>query len=162
VQIAEALAYYKARSVFDLHPNTIVLGADTIAAIGHQVYGKAEDETHARQMLLDFSGIRQEVITGLALLAPPGPGGGPEQRVLASETTYVTMRRLSAEEIDGYIASGEWRDKAGAYAIQEAGDAFVEKIEGSLTNVIGLPMELLERVLGRVLEGRSGHGHEER
>ena len=61
------------------------------------------------------------------------------------------MRRLSADEIDGYIASGEWRDKAGAYAIQETGDAFVEKIEGSLTNVIGLPMELLERLLGRVL-----------
>ena len=62
----------------------------------------------------------------------------------------MTMRPMSQHEIDGYIASGEWRDKAGAYAIQESADRFVAKVEGSLSNVVGLPLELLERVMNKI------------
>ena len=149
-QLAEALAYFKARSVLVANPGGIVLGADTVVALGDEVFGKAADETGAREMLSRFSGTRHCVITGLALLAPPEHPSGAEQRLIASDTTYVTMRPLAAAEIDDYVASGEWRDKAGAYAIQETADVFVEKIEGSFTNVVGLPMELLERLFEQV------------
>ena len=152
-QLAEALAYYKARSVLRDHPRAFVLGADTVAAIGEEVFGKADDEDQARRMLRRFSGTRQSVITGLALLRPPGPGKLRSLRMIASDVTGVTLRELTDEEIDAYIASGEWRDKAGAYAIQESGDAFVERIDGSLTNVIGLPMELLARMFRHVSAG---------
>jgi septum formation protein len=102
-----------------------------------------------------LSGTRHSVITGLAVLLPPPPADADPQepsswRLLASETTYVTMRRLSGLEIDQYVASGEWRDKAGAYAIQQTADRFVRRIEGSFTNVVGLPMELLGRMLRQV------------
>ena len=148
-QLAESLAYFKARSVFAGHPDSIVLGVDTVVALDEEVFGKADDEDGARQMLSRLAGTRHCVITGLALLAPPDRPGGPEQRLMASDITYVTMRELAADEIDQYVASGEWRDKAGAYAIQEKADAFIEKVEGSFSNVIGLPMELLERLLQR-------------
>jgi len=112
------------------------------------ILGKAEDEADARRMLATISGKRQQVITGLALLVP-SDRGGEEHRLLAAETTRLTMRPLTDEEIDEYVASGEWRDKAGAYAIQESGDAFIEELDGSFTNVVGLPMELLERMLAK-------------
>jgi septum formation protein len=150
VQLAEALAYYKARLVHRDHADQIVLGADTIVACGEEILGKADDEAQARQMLSRLSGTRHDVITGLALLVPT-PGGRAE-RLLASDITQVTMRRLSDEEISQYVASSEWRDKAGAYAIQETGDAFIEKLEGSFTNVVGLPMELLERMMAKARE----------
>lgn len=149
-QLAEALAYYKARLVHQDHPDQIVLGADTIVACGEEIMGKADDEAQARRMLSRISGTRHSVITGLALLMPT-PDGKTE-RMLASEITHVTMRRLSDEEIGQYVTSGEWRDKAGAYAIQETGDAFIEKLEGSFTNVVGLPMELLERMMAKAAE----------
>ena len=121
------------------------------------ILGKAEDEEQARRMLSAISNTRHAVITGLALLVPVP--GGMEDRFLASDITYVSMRRLSDEEIDRYVASGEWHDKAGAYAVQETADAFIEKLEGSFTNVVGLPMELLEKMLtaaARSASGRAG------
>jgi septum formation protein len=154
-QLAEALAYFKARSVFRDHGDRLVLGADTVAALDGRIYGKAETDDDARRILSDFAGRRQDVITGLALLWPSRQPGRAPERLIASETTHVTMRPCAAEEIDRYVASGEWRDKAGAYAIQETGDAFVEKVEGSFTNVVGLPMELLERMLRQVGRGES-------
>jgi septum formation protein len=137
---AEALAYYKARAVAAERFDVPVLGADTIVAVGDAVLGKPADEVEARWMLRSLSGTRHQVITGIALLCPSG------RRIITSDTTHVTMRKLSAEEIDAYVASNEWVDKAGAYAIQETADRFVQKIEGSFSNVVGLPMELLERV----------------
>ncbi|KKK82794.1 hypothetical protein LCGC14_2799860, partial [marine sediment metagenome] len=82
------------------------------------------------------------VITGVALLGP-----GP-RRLIASDTTHVTMRRITDDEIQAYLDSGEWQGKAGAYAIQETADRFVTSVEGSFTNVVGLPMELVRRMLG--------------
>jgi len=138
---AEALAYFKAAQVYRDHRNAFVLGADTLVSLGGRVIGKPADERQARRMLKALSGTRHEVITGLALL---GPG---LSRLIASETTKVTMRPMSRQELEAYLASGEWQGKAGAYAIQETADRYVEKIEGSLTNVVGLPMELTERML---------------
>ena len=149
---AEALAFFKARSVRDLRPDAWVLGADTLVARAGVVLGKPVDAADARRMLRSLAGTRHAVITGVALL---GPGG---ERSLLSEATRVTMREMTAAELDQYVASGEWKDKAGAYAIQETGDRFIESIEGSFTNVVGLPMELIGRLLARIARHDAGAG----
>lgn len=145
-QLAESLAYFKARAVAETLPGEIVLGADTVVTCAGRTFGKAADADQARRMLKEISGSRHTVTTGLALIVPARPGRAP-RRYLASDTTVIVMRDLSDEEIDDYVAGGEWRDKAGAYAIQETADAFVDHIEGSYSNVVGLPMELLDRLL---------------
>lgn len=145
---AEALAYFKARTVHDRDPTGWVLGADTIVAAGGRVLGKPRDRQHAREILHQLVGTRHAVITGLALLGPTG-------RSIASDTTFVTLRKLSEPEITEYLDSGQWAGKAGAYGIQEIGDRFVEKVEGSFSNVMGLPLELLERMLRQVPAGKE-------
>jgi septum formation protein len=140
---AESLAYFKARSVAEANPDAMVLGADTVVALGNDILGKPADADDARRMLKDLSHNRHAVITGVALL---GPG---DQRIIAADVTYVTMRPMGEREIEDYIASGEWQGKAGAYAIQETADKFIVKLEGSFSNVVGLPMELLARLLSR-------------
>lgn len=140
-QQAEALAYFKARAVADQRPDSYVLGADTIVALGDRILGKPDDADQARFMLQSLSGTRQMVITGMALLAPQS------RRIIASEVTYVTMRHMTEQEIQQYIDSNEWMGKAGAYAIQETADRFVTNVEGSFSNVVGLPLELLEKML---------------
>ncbi len=143
-ELAEAWAYFKAACVYTDHTDDFVLGADTLVSLDGRVFGKPADAHEARHMLEALSGSRHEVITGVALL---GPG---LRRLIASATTKITMRPMSRREIDGYIATGEWQDKAGAYAIQETADRYVEKIEGSFTNVVGLPLELTERMINQV------------
>jgi len=150
---AESLAYFKARAVAERHEDACVLGADTVVAVADAVLQKPADQWDARGMLRRLSGTRHAVITGVALL---GPG---ETRLIASDTTFVTMRRIDPDEIEGYVASGEWIGKAGAYAIQETGDRFVERVEGSFSNVVGLPMELIERMLGELRLHPGAHRH---
>lgn len=115
----------------------VVLGADTLVILNRQSLGKPQDKEEAREMLRSLSGVRHKVCTGIALVRP---GGAQESGVVE---TAVTFRKLSAAEIDSYVASGEPLDKAGAYGIQGGARRFVERLEGSLTNVIGLPMEYL-------------------
>jgi len=153
-QQAEALAYFKARAVADACPGRCVLGADTIVATGDHVLGKPADEAEAREMLKGVSGTRHAVITGVALLSDQS------HRLISSDVTYVTMRPMTDGEIDAYIASGEWVGKAGAYAIQETADRFVDSIEGSFTNVVGLPMELVGRMVTEFDRHCSDDGQE--
>ena len=141
---AEALAYFKARAVADSHPGDVVLGADTVVAAASRLLGKADGAKQARAMLESLSGTRHQVITGVALLGPCG------KRLITSDVTWVTMRKMTGREIQAYVDSGEWIGKAGAYAIQMTADRYVEKLEGSFSNVVGLPMELVTRLL-RVL-----------
>jgi septum formation protein len=148
-QQAEALAFFKASTIRDSHPDRWVLGADTIVALGECVLGKPRDRAHAAEMLASLAGTRHAVITGVALLGPAG-------RSIASDTTFVTMRKLSAEELAAYLDSGQWAGKAGAYGIQEIGDRFVERVEGSFSNVMGLPMELVERMLQQMIGKQTG------
>lgn len=150
-QQAEALAYFKARSVFDDCGDRCVLGADTVVACGPAILGKPTDEADARRMLSMLSGSRHRVITGVALLTPG------RTRMIASETSWVVMRPISPAEIDQYIASQEWQGKAGAYAIQETADRFVQKVEGSFTNIVGLPLELVERMFEELQEHPESH-----
>jgi len=140
----EGLAYLKARAAIAAHGLTegLVLGADTIVELGGRIIGKPADEADARRILSALSGSEHHVLTGLALVDVAAG-----RRHLAHEVTRVRMRVMTAEEINAYVASGEALGKAGAYALQETGDRYVERIDGSLTNVVGLPMELLERLL---------------
>ncbi len=120
----------------------LFLSADTVVVFAGRVLGKPENSEQAREFLSLLSGQKHQVKTALCLLH--GPSG---DRFCQVETTDVTFKPLSEQQITDYIATGESTDKAGAYAIQGVGRAFVESIEGSLSNVVGLPMELLERVL---------------
>ncbi|MDP6545340.1 MAG: Maf family protein [Phycisphaerae bacterium] len=150
---AEALAYFKASSVRRIHAEAVVLGADTVVSIGEEILGKASGPEHAAAMLARLSGTQHEVITGVALL------GAGHWRTIASETTRITMRTMTPDEIDRYVESGEWRGKAGAYAIQETADRFVVKVDGSFSNVVGLPMELVTRMLAAIdARGRPRSG----
>ena len=118
-----------------------VLGADTVVALGEDgdatLLGKPQGETEAREMLTLLSGTRHRVVTGICVVRC-----SDGKAFLDAECTHVTMRALTPDEVDAYVASGEWRDKAGGYAIQETADAFVEKLEGGgFDNVVGLPVD---------------------
>ena len=142
VVLAESLAYAKARQVADRIDKNVVVGADTIVSLKGKVIGKPADEAGAREILRSLSGSAHEVITGVCLV-----NARRGERLLGSDLTRVTMRKLSDSELDAYVHSGEGFGKAGAYAVQESGDRFIERIDGSFTNVVGLPMPLLSRML---------------
>lgn len=145
-EYAKFLARFKAAEVARRYPNDIVLGADTIVVCRDRIMGKPADADEARSMLAELSSTKHVVITGLALLGP-GPAS-----VIEADETYVTMRPMTTKEIEDYIRSGEWQGKAGAYAIQETADRFIVELDGSFSNVVGLPMELLERMLRQTTE----------
>jgi septum formation protein len=148
-EAAEHLACRKAAAVAARLSRGIVIGADTIVTSGPDIIGKPTDREDAIHILESLSRRAHTVITGLCLIdARSG------RRLSGCERTRVQMRRMDRREIEAYVDSGEAIGKAGAYAIQESGDRFVERIEGSLSNVVGLPMELLERLL-RAMESSS-------
>jgi septum formation protein len=132
--LALRLAEAKARAGSGIHADCLVLGADTTVAVGRRNLPKAEDEDIARRCLALISGRRHRVHTGVAI-APPG--GVLRSRVV---TTVVSVKRLTEQEIAAYLASGEWRGKAGGYAIQGRFAALVSSINGSYSNVVGLPL----------------------
>jgi septum formation protein len=142
VEYAKRLALAKAKSVAEKHPDSIVIGADTIVDFQGRIIGKAADAKEAAQITGELFSAPHKVITGVAIVRL---SDGTE--LLQSDSTTVYPRKMTAGQIAEHIKGGSWRDKAGAYAIQETGDEFVERIEGSLTNVMGLPMELLESLL---------------
>jgi septum formation protein len=135
---AEAVAYFKARVVAERYPAALVLGADTIVVCAGQLLGKPRDRADAERMLRLQAGVASEVITGVALVRL----AAPSVRLLDSAVTRVWMRDDPAER-QRYLDSGEWTGKAGAYGIQDVGDRLIERIEGSFSNVVGLPVELL-------------------
>jgi septum formation protein len=132
--VACRLAEAKARAVAGRFPGAFVLGADTVVACGRRVLPKAEDEGQARACLALLSGRRHRVMGGIAVV---DPAGRPVSRVVV---TAVTFKRLEAAEIDAYMAAGEWRGKAGGYAIQGLAALHVRQIVGSYSNVVGLPL----------------------
>ena len=142
VEYAKRLALAKAKSIAQKHPDSFVIGADTIVDFRGRIIGKAADAKEAELITRKLFSAPHKVITGVAIVRF---SDGTE--LVQSDSTTVYPRKMTAEQITDHIKSGSWRDKAGAYAIQETGDEFVEKIEGSLTNVMGLPMELLESLL---------------
>ena len=141
-KLAVARASAKARSSARDLGEGLVLAADTVVEAQGCILGKPAGSAEAEEMLRTLSGTRHAVVTGVCLLRLPD---GRER--LASERTELFMRELSEDEARNYVRSGEWRGKAGGYAIQESGDAFLRIIRGSETNVVGLPMELVSSML---------------
>src|SRR5215470_10124502 len=137
---AERLAKQKAAAIARQRPDDPVLGADTVVAVEAEILGKPLDAADAARMLRKLSGRRHLVITGVCLVA-----GG--QCLVASETTSVTMTEIPEQEIMEYVATGEPMDKAGAYAIQGMASRWIPRIEGDYSNVVGLPVALVWRML---------------
>lgn len=124
-----------------LTDSEIVLAADTTVALGTKILGKPVDRADATRMLSALAGRRHEVLTGICLLRREG------RLALAVASTAVWFSPMSPREIDEYVASGEPLDKAGAYAIQGLASKWVERIDGSYANVVGLPVALLRKLL---------------
>lgn len=138
---ARRAARAKTTAVAGNHPGVCVIGADTIVVLGTEIMGKPEDDTHALDMLTRLSGVTHEVITGVCVVLPDG------QDVSFAASTAVTMAAHPVAALLAYIRTGEPVDKAGAYAIQGIGSFLVECIEGSWSNVVGLPLTQLLDVL---------------
>lgn len=139
---AEAISYFKASSVAQDSDTGFILAGDTITALGDQVFGKPTDREDARRILLALLGTTHQVITGIALI-----NAATGQRRLQHAVTAVTMRSMTDLELQHYLDSQAWVGKAGAYGIQDHHDLFVESIDGSYSNVVGFPMELVAPML---------------
>jgi len=135
-----ALALDKAKRVAAKRPGSVVIGADTVVVLRGQRLGKPQDTAEARAMLARLHGRRHEVWTGIAVVH------GDEQRT-GAECTVVHMGRLSDQDIESYLKSGESLDKAGAYGIQGLAGQFIRRIEGDPTTVVGLPLARLRAIL---------------
>ncbi len=143
---AERLAREKALAVWRGRRQDTVLGADTIVVVDEKILGKPVDADDAARMLRLLAGRQHRVITGVCIVSPASEGAS-EKLAVASETTLVTMSEVSEQEIRDYIATGEPMDKAGAYAIQGPAARWIPRIEGDYSNVVGLPVALVCRML---------------
>lgn len=132
--LAHRLALEKAAYVAKRQGDAFVLAADTVVAVGRRDLGKAASEDEARHYLKMLSGRKHRVYTGISLVTPEG------KQITKTVTTHVTFRNLDDFDITSYLQSGEWAGKAGAYAIQGLGSLFVRQIQGSYSNVVGLPL----------------------
>lgn len=133
----------KARAVFDHHPSAVVIGGDTVVAVDDEQLAKPIDGADAFRMLRRLSGRTHTVITGICMLWPEG-----EKEFAVS--SFVTFKELSDEQIWAYIDTGEPMDKAGAYGAQGEAGRHIERIEGSVTNVIGLPVDEVREALSAI------------
>lgn len=143
--VANALAKARAGRELNAAPR-VVVGVDTDVVLGGVVLGKPADADGAERRLRDLAGRTHEVLSGVALI---GPGG--ERTAL--ERTLVSFRDLADHEVAAYVASGEWRDRAGGYAVQGLGSSLIARIDGDLSNVIGLPIPLLSRMIAGLQDG---------
>ena len=133
---ARRMAHEKAMAAaaFDMPDGAAVIAGDTVVACGRMILPKTETEAEARDCLIRLSGRRHRVLGGLALRLPDG------RLVSRLVTSRVTMKRLTTPEIDGYIATGDWKGKAGGYAIQGPAAAMIRHIEGSYSNIVGFSL----------------------
>ncbi|MBL4838363.1 MAG: septum formation protein Maf [Kordiimonadaceae bacterium] len=131
---AERLAHGKAAKVAEQQSGELILAADTVVACGQRILPKAEDKHTATKCLQLLSGRRHKVITGISLVLPSG------KQFTKSVTSTVIFKRLSAQDITQYLASGGWHGKAGGYAIQGLAAGYIRSISGSYSNVVGLPL----------------------
>lgn len=148
-EVVLANALLKARSAS--RSGVLTIGCDTDVVVEGHLIGKPDDEMRAHEYLAQLSGRTHEVVSGLALL-------GPEDDRVRTGTveTRVTFRPLEVSEIDAYVATGEWRGRAGGYAIQGVGASLVERVEGDISNVIGLPIGLLLSLAPDLMASATG------
>lgn len=141
-EMVRVLAERKARAVAEKRSEGLIVAADTLVALDGRALGKPVDDEEAKDMLSSLSGRTHDVFTGVCVM-----DAASGRCMVEADRTGVCFREVSNEEIESYVATGEPRDKAGAYAIQGGAGAFVSGYEGSRTNVIGLPVELLDKML---------------
>ena len=147
-ELVKLLAQQKATEVSRLKEaqGKAVLGADTVVALNGEILGKPKDEADAKRMLLALSGNSHEVYTGVCMIYPDE--NGERKTLVEADCTKVFFRSLSKAFIDEYVKGGSPMDKAGAYGIQDGG--LVERIEGSFSNVVGLPVELCKEMIEKI------------
>lgn len=143
----ERIAALKAAAIAKNHPDSFVLAADTTVALGRRILGKAENEAEERKFLELLSGRRHRVITGVCVVAP---GGKKREKTVSS---VVRFKQLTEKDIAAYIASGEWKGKAGGYGIQGKAATLIPFVSGSYSNIVGLPVYEAVQML-------KGLGHE--
>ncbi len=146
LRYAKILALAKANSVAKKFPQDIVIGADTIVDFKGQIIGKPADAKDAERIVRKLFSASHKVITAIAIVRL-----SDNMKIVEADTTIVHPKKMTETEIAEHIKGMSWLNKAGAYAIQETGDKFVDRIEGSLTNVMGMPMELLEKLLAGIV-----------
>ena len=151
VELVRAHASGKARSLADQAGDRPVLGVDTAVVLEGQIFSKPSDASAAERMLERLAGTTHVVVSGLSLLTPGWV-------VVEHASTRVSFRSLTPRDFAAYLATGEWRGRAGAYAIQGRGAALVEWIVGDYLNVVGLPGALLVRLLAERFAGAYGFG----
>lgn len=156
-QLCEINARRKAEDIANEFSEALVIGADTLVALEDRIFGKPRSLVEAKEMLRQLSGKTHEVVTGVSFVA------NKEERVsVFHDLTHVTFRNLTEERIEEYVGTVQVLDKAGAYGIQERGELIVERIKGSFSNVMGLPMERLSAefarwgIAHRVIEHSAG------
>lgn len=138
---AVRLACLKAREVSARHKSGLILSADTIVVVGNSILGKPETLTEARRMIGRLSGRWHEVVTGICLM-----DCAQDHTHSTFSRTRVHFRRLSATEIEWYLKTGEYRDKAGAYGVQGYASLFIDRIEGCYFNIVGFPISAFENL----------------
>jgi septum formation protein len=140
-ELAKHLALAKASAVAPKHPDSVVIGSDTVVFVRGEFLAKPVDADDARRMMRMLSDSRHEVVTGVALVHHASG-----QQLVESDITYIDFRQITEAEIEQHIASNNWQGKAGGYGLQHK-DPFVTQIEGEPTNVVGLPMPMLRVML---------------
>jgi len=135
------LAEEKAQFIFNKNNQSFVIGGDCIALLGRKIIGKANSEEEAKKIIKSFSGRRHQIISAVSVISP---NNRQASRVV---TTRVKFSYISDEEINDYIATGEWKGKSGCFGIQGRGGGFIESINGSYSNVVGLPLVETKRLL---------------
>jgi len=149
-ELVQKLAFLKASDVARRVCNAIIISADTVVVHKKSILGKPKDINDAKRTLTILSDSEHDVISGVCVMELPS-----RKKMLRIEQTHIKMRTIKDEEIDRYILTGEPMDKAGAYAIQGEGREFIEKIDGSFSNVVGLPLELLQKMLNHFMNDEN-------
>ncbi|MCK4330117.1 septum formation protein Maf [candidate division WOR-3 bacterium] len=152
VEFALKASEAKAESVALNIKNGVIISADTVVSLNGSIIGKPQNERDAYDILSRLSGSEHVVITSLCIIVKNNKG---IKKISDYEETIVKMKELKEEEIISYLSSSNWEDKAGAYAIQENGDKFIEYIIGDYHNVVGLPVKKLKKLLTQLISSRA-------
>ena len=140
MDVPEFLSTKKALDVFNKHPNDLIIAADTAIIFDNKIYGKPNDKSDAKKMLNTFSNNSHYVVTGVCIISN-------KKTISFSSINEVCFYKLSEQEIDEYLSSDEYKDKAGSYAIQGNGALFISNIKGDYNSIIGLPISQINRIL---------------
>ena len=150
MELVQNLAFLKATDVARRVSNAIIISADTVIVHKKSILGKPKDVSDAKRILSILSDSEHDVISGVCVMEMPS-----RKKMLRIGRTHIKMKNVKDEEIDRYILTGEPMDKAGAYAIQGEGRKYIEKIDGSYSNAVGLPLELLQEMLNHFMNDEN-------